>query len=571
MCWTTFGLSATVFNPTLTWDALAARHIIRICAKPHWELKLTCSHWHWDTRHKLNTNTSLETELKFHVPKSSIASFEKALQRGATQTLALKALYFDTAGRHLARQKIALRLRLENDQWIQTLKMSTSESFFTRIELNHPRPGPDLDLSVYACTPAEPLIAHLSEPLAVCYETQVSRLMRLIRTPVGVVEIAYDRGFVRADALDLPICEVELELKQGEIATLFSLASQWQRDHGLMMDARSKSERGDLLARLNHKLKEIDIQGTENPSHLKAMEVDKFWSARNAKSIALVADMSAIQGLQCVMAECLDQIIRNSAVLAHIDTLGIHALDTTEHVHQLRVGIRRMRTAWSLFRDLCELPTQAQRDGIKKYFALLGGSRDNNVLLNDLLPMLMEAGQPALNLQEQVVEDHASSVAQDPLFQSWLVQMSAFVHSPAPSSGMPIPSVHPQRLTKIILPKLRQWHRKILKEGLHFADLGTEARHELRKRVKKLRYALQFTDALLPHKQLKPYLKDLSKVQNILGEMNDLTNAQKKFTELRDSQPSAWFACGWITYKLDQLQSDAVNAFRQLSANRYWD
>jgi len=534
-------------------------------------LKPTYWHWRWDTRHKLHTNTSLETELKFHVPKSYSASFEKALQRNATQTLVLKALYFDTTGRHLARQKIALRLRLENDQWIQTLKIASSETLLTRIELNHPRPSPDLDLSVYAGTPAESLIAHLSEPLSVCYETQVLRLMRLVRTPVGVVEIAYDRGFVRAGALDLPICEVEFELKQGEIASLFSLASQWQRDHGLVMDARSKAERGDLLARLNHKLNEIDTQGTENPSHLKALEVDKFWMPRNAKPIALVADMSASQGLRCVMAECLDQIIRNAAVLAEIDTFGFHALDTTEHVHQLRVGIRRMRTAWSLFKNLCELPTQAQTDGIKKYFALLGGSRDNNVLLNDLLPLLLEAGQPALTLQEQVVEDHASSVAQDPLFQSWMVQMSAFVHSPAPSSGLSIPSVHPQRLSKIILPKLRQWHRKILKEGIHFAELGTEARHELRKRVKKLRYALQFTDALLAHKQLKPYLKELSKVQNILGEMNDLTNAKDKFTALRDSQPSAWFACGWITYKLAQLQTDAENAFRKLSSNPYWD
>ena len=530
-------------------------------------LKPTYSHWHWGKRHKLHTNTHLETELKFHLPKSCSASFEKALHRGATQTLVLKALYFDTAGRHLARQKTALRLRLENGQWIQTLKIASSETLLTRVELNHPRPSPDLDLSVYAGTTAESLIAHLSEPLAVGYETQVLRLMRLIRTPSGVVEIAYDCGFVRAGALDLPICEVELELKQGEIATLFSLASQWQRDHDLIMDARSKSERGDLLARLNQKLQEIDSQSTEDPSHLKALEVAQFWAPRNAMPIELVADMSAGQGLRCVMAECLDQIIRNSAVLAHIDTLGIHALDTTEHVHQLRVGIRRMRTAGSLFKDVCELPTQVQRDGIKKYFALLGGSRDNNVLLNDLLPLLLEAGQPALTLPEQVVEDHSSSVAKDTLFQSWLVQMSAFVHSPAPSSGMSIQCVHPLRLTKIILPKLRQWHRKILKEGLHFAELGTEARHELRKRVKKLRYALQFTDALLAHKQLKPYLKDLAKVQNILGEMNDLTNAQEKFTVLRDSQPSAWFACGWITYRLDQLQTDAENAFRKLSSN----
>jgi hypothetical protein len=45
----------------------------------------------------------------------------------------------------------------------------------------------------------------------------------------------------------------------------------------------------------------------------------------------------------------------------------------------------------------------------------------------------------------------------------------------------------------------------------------------------------------------------------------------EKFSLLRDTQPSTWFACGWMTHKLDLLQTDAVTAFQKLSKDNYWD
>jgi len=303
----------------------------------------------------------------------------------------------------------------------------------------------------------------------------------------------------------------------------------------------------------------------------KAKQIETYWSPRNAKAVRLKPDMSAGQALRVVMAECLDQIVRNSAVLAEIDTLGVYSLDTTEHVHQLRVGIRRMRTAWSVFNDLCTLPPEAQRSEVKKHFSRLGGSRDNQVLFNDLLPALQAAGQPVLVFETQAIADDASEVAKDPLFQSWLLDMCEFVNV----APLPMPpaaeGVTTQRVKKLLLTKLHKWHRKILRDGVQFAQLEMQARHDLRKRVKKLRYAMQFTNTLLPEKALNAYLKGLSQVQNILGDMNDLYNALEKFSLLKDTQPSAWFACGWITHKLDLLQTDAVIAFQKLSKDNYWD
>jgi CHAD domain-containing protein len=129
----------------------------------------------------------------------------------------------------------------------------------------------------------------------------------------------------------------------------------------------------------------------------------------------------------------------------------------------------------------------------------------------------------------------------------------------------------PLTLKDALVKKLKKWHRRLLQDGLQFDQLDIEPRHELRKLGKKLRYALQFTESLLPTARLKTYRKQLAAVQDILGEMNDLAVARDRFIGLRDTQPSAWFACGWITSRLDALTQDACAAFKQLSRTEtFW-
>jgi CHAD domain-containing protein len=129
----------------------------------------------------------------------------------------------------------------------------------------------------------------------------------------------------------------------------------------------------------------------------------------------------------------------------------------------------------------------------------------------------------------------------------------------------------PLTLKEALIKKLKKWHRRLLQDGLQFDQLSVESRHELRKLGKKLRYALQFTESLLPTTRLKAYRKQLAAVQDILGEMNDLAVARDRFILLRDAQPSAWFACGWITSRLDALTQDACAAFKQLSRTEtFW-
>lgn len=527
--------------------------------------------------------TMSEQELKLNVPVVAQARVEQAVQRAKFSQIQLRALYFDTPSRALVRARIALRLRLEGNQWVQTLKMPGEHSL-SRIEINQDRPGPTLDLSLYAGTPAGEVLAGLTEPLQVCYETDVQRLLRDIRSPSGTVELAFDRGWLRAGALQLPISEVEFELKRGSLAAVFEIGKQWQQKFGLILDFRSKAERGDQLAQLAQKLESVQTQDNRE----KARHIADFWKPRGTTSIPLASvlkERETARALAAVTSECLEQIVRNAAVLCEVDTKGIYQAATPEHVHQLRVGIRRLRSAWSFFDGLAELPAIEFRQQINAYFSQLGGTRDEDVLRESILPALAAAGLPPLILPASTPQDSSNQLLASAAFQSWLLDMLALCTIPSTLQNTPTEPLTPDVPTKtndfafpcapplvrspslkpLLLKKLNKWHRQIVRSGLVFNTLEIEQQHALRKKSKRLRYALQFCESLFADQKLQPYRKQLAKVQDILGEMNDLYVAQPLFETLKEQQPQAWFACGWIQARLATLTQEATGAFKQLS------
>ncbi|WP_235556826.1 CHAD domain-containing protein [Bordetella bronchiseptica] len=115
------------------------------------------------------------------------------------------------------------------------------------------------------------------------------------------------------------------------------------------------------------------------------------------------------------------------------------------------------------------------------------------------------------------------------------------------------------------------WHLKVIDEGLRFGALELEARHELRKRVKRLRYGLSFAESVLPAARLRTYRKQLARVQDLLGEINDLAVARDYYQAALQAHPQAWFAVGWIGARLDGLTPQAQEAFDQLAhAKPFW-
>jgi inorganic triphosphatase YgiF len=520
-----------------------------------------------------------EQELKLHVPKHAKLGVQNALHRGAVSTLRLRAQYLDTDNADLAKAGVALRLRQEGRRWVQTLKMPGAHRL-EKIELNAPRPGPTLDLSVYDGTPAERLINKHKSALGVVYQTDVRRVFRRIRTSAGVVEVALDQGQILAGALSLPVSEIEFELVSGQPHAIFLLGLKWLNTHNLVLDLRSKAERGTELATLAKRLSSLDQTNDTSTQAMRARAIARFWQPRATGTIALRNDMSCQQALSAVTNECIDQIARNAAVLAEIDTTGLYQAANPEHTHQLRVGMRRLRSAWSLFQQLAVLPPEAWRQDLKRHFAALGTARDDDVLRDTVLPALKTAGQPALTLAPNPVNGSSKELAASATFQGWLVELLAWsigAHPQQIGPDAPPETVHQNRPTQrglgnLLSKRLYKWHQAVLAEGLQFDKLPIEAQHSLRKRAKRLRYGLQFSETLLPAKKLRGYRRELSEIQDILGEMNDLYVARETFEAIRDDQPPAWFAVGWIAARLNTLTNQAQTAFKRLKqADHFWD
>jgi len=534
-----------------------------------------------------------EQELKLHVPAQARRGVERQLQQRPVTRQRLHALYFDTSERELARARIALRLRREGRAWVQTLKMPGADAI-TRIELNHDRPGPVLDLTLYAGTDAEPALTALRGTLAARYETDVMRWTQRLRTRAGTVELAYDRGTLRAGELTLPVSELEFELVSGRPAAIFALARRWQQQHALVLDARSKSERGDALASAAQALAQACPPADAGIGAARAAEIARFWAPRNARAVRLDPAMTPAEALRAVGAECLDQVVRNAAVLAEVDTAGVYAAGHPEHVHQLRVGLRRLRSAWKLFDGWTELPGAALEQAVREHFSAFGATRDEDVLQDTIVPALVRAGMPALTLPASAGSMDARTLACAPAFQGWLLDMLAWTVGalpPAPAAPAPSPAgpaddsgpvrptiisltpetSEPPTLRALLTGRLRKWHRRVVAEGKQFASLDPTARHELRKRAKRLRYGLSFAESLLPPVRLRAYRKRLAQLQDVLGELNDLAVAQERYRELTAAYPQAWFAQGWIAARLNELAVGAQQAFEDLARCRpFW-
>src|SRR5204862_7962926 len=112
--------------------------------------------------------------------------------------------------------------------------------------------APAADPALHAATPVGQRLLGLlqdGQTLTCLFRTDILRRTRVLRTPQGSVELAFDEGSISAGERKLAVHELEIELKSGSPLAVIATAQRWVARHGLWLDTRSKAERGDLLAR----------------------------------------------------------------------------------------------------------------------------------------------------------------------------------------------------------------------------------------------------------------------------------------------------------------------------------
>ena len=338
-----------------------------------------------------NMPPMLEVELKFQVPTAARRAVQAEVERGVSHRTRLRAIYFDTPDRRLAAACIALRLRHEGSGWVQTAKASGSDAM-QRLEHNVALAAgraraagkpPGVDPLRHAGTPVGDRLAAalapgkgeaIAPPLVAHYGTDVLRRHRALRTAGGWVELAFDSGALIAGDKRQPICELEIELLRGQPGAVIVVARRWVERHGVWLDVRSKAERGDRLAR----------GVTIGP-------------VVRASPVVLDRGMSADAARYAVIANCLLQIVPNASEVAS-DAGAAAGGDSTNHVHQLRVGLRRLRSALRFFDGWTSPIDPDWGESLALLFRQLGAARDRDALSASLVPLLRKAGAPVFEL-----------------------------------------------------------------------------------------------------------------------------------------------------------------------------
>ncbi len=486
----------------------------------------------------------VEIELKFQVPAASRAALRRALATATARTVRLQAMYVDTADQRLAAAGLALRLRKEGRRWVQTLK-GRGDGLMQRLEhevaLPPQRGVPALDPARHAGTAVGATLLRLladGTPLQERYRTDIKRLLRRVRSGGATVEIALDAGRIAAGAQSLPVCEVEFELIAGPPTALLALAERWAVRHGLWLDVRTKAERGHRLA-----------QGRERVPATPATAA--AWPAAATPAVAFAA----------IVRAALQQLLPNAAEIACGD-------DTPAALHQLRVALRRLRTALRLFAPWCPDPEAARalEQRWREPFRRLGEARDADVLAGWLPVALAAAGAPALPRPgPRTASADPGQVVRDPAFGALVLQTLLL------AVAMPQDAPHAP-LDEAARSVLKPAWRRLLADARTFADAAPEAQHRTRRRLKRLRYAAEFLLPLLPRKRAGAALADMRATLDVLGAYNDVLVAEGRLREDPDAAaPGAWFALGWLAATRVVMRRRAARRLRGLLRTpRFW-
>ena len=492
-----------------------------------------------------------EFEIKLEVPREAARAVRAALEDGSVQKQQLHAIYLDTDDEVLRRHQLVLRLRKEDGLWVQALK-GVGDKPLERQEHEVPVPwpadeeaAPPVDLARHEGTPVGRLLMRAlkrsrTPKLLPRFETSVQRLKREQEVGASRVEIAFDQGRVTSGGRSRDLCEVEFELKEGEAAAAVEVAREWRDRHGLWLGTVSKAEKGMRLA-----------SGSVFGPAVTARDAD-FPRKAGVREVAVK-----------VLDSCLEQMLGNASELAA-------GSNGEEHIHQLRVGIRRWRTASRELGGALKMDLGAQwEEPLIQVFRELGRHRDCHYVAGGLEPRVEQGGGPSVDLRplEDDVPD-PEAVVRSPTFQDALLALVGLAHGDALRGG----DEDGRKPRKLLRRNLEKLHSQCVRDGRKFEKLATARQHRVRKRLKRLRYLGEFLAPLFGKHDTQAFLARLKPVQDALGLYNDELMALEMYRGMTAKDPNAWFGVGWLSARTQPNAASCQKTMREFARVRpFWD
>lgn len=449
---------------------------------------------------------SVETELKFRVPRDSLKTLDDwqipESKRSEQSEADLVSTYFDTAKHKLRRNGLSLRVRQMDHRHVQTIK-AANPAHVGRGEWETEVAGDRPDLRKVAGTPLERLLSKkLRRRLKPVFATSVHRIVVPVQAGKSEIELAIDRGRIVAGQRSGEIEEIELELKRGHSADLFRLARTMERTTQAELYLLSKSERGYGLAQ------------------------DKREQATFAETIELDKDLPAGGAFRVIAHSCVRHFVGNADAVRDRDPEGIH---------QMRVGLRRLRAAIAIFSKLLQdQRTDKMKAELKWLTGELAPAREMDVFVKEEIRHAggrepqrgWKAIEAEFDAKREEAFDRARSAVASGRFRALLLDVLEWIEETGGHSTLDTETSIGPFARDVLHRRLR----KVRKEARHLAELPAPERHKLRIRVKKIRYAAEFFKNLFSRRRQKALGRlsgHLKKIQNALGSLNDFVAHRK--------------------------------------------
>lgn len=528
---------------------------------------------------------SIERELKLSFPPQALRAVRTspqlgALKQGRGRTSELVSTYYDTRTRQLERAGVALRLRADGRRWTQTLKSAgtATGAMHERSEFEWTIAGPALELAHLAATPLAKLLSDIdARALQPALTTRFTRTTFVIAGGELRAEVAIDHGAIEAGTRRAPINEIELELQQGPVTALYDVAITLASALPLRPEFASKAERGFALR-------------------------DRLpLRPRRAQAIELRAGESISDAAQRIIGACL--------TLMQANERGFLTRTDVEFLHQMRVGMRRLRVALACFRELLDpAELEAIKTELRWLGSQLGPARDWDVWATETLPAI--ARQLAADLpvdallqgsraQQRKARATARAAVQSTRYVLLLLRIGRAVAAieVAPSEA----TDPPLTLSRFATRLLNKRHRALLRYIEPRADAGEQAEppaqgrltvgisndppgtlpanalHAARIAAKKLRYCAEFFGSLHKPKRVRRFTRSLAALQDCLGALNDASVARSLLARLAAAYPERYDPAalarieGWLAGNTSARLDALPAAWRAwLEHKRYW-
>ena len=418
-----------------------------------------------------------EFEVKLEIPAAAASKVMRLpwlweLASGELRASRIASTYYDTPKYALRERGITLRVRRVGTTCLQTIKAAANGAALPieRYEWEEEIVGDEPELKLAAGTPLDGISRKkLRRSLAPCFEVQVDRSAFPIQSANSAIEVAIDRAnIVGPNAASF--CEIELELKRGASSELARIARRIASEVPAALALTTKADRGFALR-----------QG------LQPQPCD-------AEPIAMSAATRVGEAFQTIGWSCLRHFALNRDAVEFGDTRA---------VRQMRVGIRRLRAAITMFRRLLDGPETDAVDAELHWLAdELRPAREHDVFLEETLtPMQATHMDPAAlaalcadaRTRRQAALERAKAAVTSDRYRQLVLRTALWLIAAEWSDKWELGRHQPSRRVGAFASRtLRQQTKRVLNDLRRFSRLDDAGRAELRAGLRELGYAAEF-------------------------------------------------------------------------------